>query len=574
MGSKEKDMKHIKRIVFLLTTAAILITGCQNPNGSGEDDNVNAFVVRNVTLSETTKNLYTGNEFYLMAIVTPSTATNQNVFWESDNPDVAAVDGDGHTVSIRGVAEGTAIITVTTQDGGKAARCEVTVLDTPIPVTAIELNTDSLFLVVTESPFILRAQIEPWYANVGNELTWSITPPGIAELSDTSEGTNLAKLVTALAAGEGEIKITSGNGIEAACPIKVATEDFGTDIQDVILRVGESSRLYSVFRPASIVPDIASVTWESADPSIATVTAAGDSGLDSFSARVTGITEGETRLTLTAGGLVSYTDVKVLPAWNIAGDWFFEDFEDYRFNSRNPDLGGTHPLNQTSSAASNHWTVAAGLSNTGATFGQIVTMENSMPATDTLGGQNKVGRSAANGNGNRASQYNFKKIIAGDKVYVEFDWYPASPDVRWGFISLNDRTGTNGNNITNKIISFRSNAAMELSYNVGNIAETQEETDTAAGIRIFESLDSSYYWFHVKLEVDFNAGTVSFEMKHLESGVTESVSNVPLPSDISYNHQIAAMRMFVGRPGTGWRNFCLDNVYFGTAPMPQPQGGN
>jgi hypothetical protein len=426
-------------------------------------------------------------------------------------------------------------------------------------------------MVLTEDPFILRAQIEPWYANTGNELNWAITPPSIAELSDTTEGTNLAKLVTAVAAGEGQITITSSNGIVATCPIKVATEDFSADIENLTLRAGGSSWLYTAFRPASIASDNPpNVTWESENTAVATVLANGNSGLSSFSGRVTGVSAGETRIILTAGTLVSYVNVKVLPAWNISGNWFFEDFEDYRFTSRNEDLGGSHPLNETNSAATTYWTVDPGLSNTGATFGQIVAMENSRPGTDTLGGQNKVGRSACNGNGNRGSQYNFKNAIAGDKVYAEFDWYPGGPSVRWGFLSLNDRTGDRGNNITNKIISFRVNAAMELSYNVGNIPEEQEEENTIAGIRIFESLDSSYYWFHVKLEVDFSAGTVSFVMTHLESGLTETVSNVALPSDISYNRQIASMRLFSGRPGTGWtKELCLDNVYFGTAPMPQ-----
>jgi uncharacterized protein YjdB len=573
MGGKEKAMKYIKKIAITLTVTAILFTGCSNPNGSDDGGDINASVVRNITLSETAKNLYTGNEFYLMAIVTPSTAANQNIIWDSDNPDVAAVDADGSLAIIRGVTEGTATITVSTQDGGKTAWCEVSVQDTPIEVESIVLNADSLFLVVTEAPVILRAQIDPWYANIGNELTWSISPEGFAELSNTTEGTNLARMVTAVSAGEAVITVTSGNDITATCPVRVVTEAFGPDIEDLTLRAGGSSWLYSVFRPASIVtgatpPD---VTWASENPAIATVTAAGTSGLSSFSARVTGVTSGTTRIILTAGNLEAYANVTVLPVWAISGDWFFEDFEDYQFTARNPDLDGTHPLNQTGGLNNmNYWTVAPGLSNTGATFGQIVAMENSMSATETLGGKNKVGRSAANGNGNRASQYNFKTAIVGDKVYAEFDWYPASPDVRWGFLSLNDRTGTNGNNITNKIISFRSNAAMELSYNVGNIPETQEETDTIAGIRIFESLDdASYHWYHIKIEVDFNAETVSFEMKNLESGLTESVSNVLLPSNITYNHQIASMRMFVGRPGTGWRNFCLDNVYFGTVPMPQ-----
>jgi uncharacterized protein YjdB len=492
------------------------------------------------------------------------------------------VNGDGHSISIKGVAEGTAVITATTQDGGKAAQCEVTVRDTPVEVTDITLAANSLSMVIGEAPFILRAQINPWYANVGNNLTWSATPADIITITDTTtEDTNLVKQVSAVGEGDATITITSGNGVTATCTVHVVLEDLAPDIKNVTVRAGSASKLYSVFRPASIVPQVAAVTWESLNPAIATVSAEGSSGLDSFSATVTGVSSGTTRIKITARGLESYAEVTVLPAWNIAGDWFFEDFEDYRFTARNPELSGDYPLNQTAAATVDnpaegvtpvlmqYWTVNPGLTNTAATFSQIVAMENSMPGTDTLGGENKVARHYAAGTGDRGSQYNFRTPIAGERIYAEFDWYPASPGIRWGLISLNDRAGSAGNDVTNKFISFRTNAAMELSYNVGNIAETTEESGTTPGIRLFESLDSSYYWFHIQVAVDFTAGTISFVMTHLETGASESAT-VPLPAEISYNRQIASMRLFLGRADTaGWANVCLDNVYIGTAPMPQ-----
>ena len=54
----------------------------------------------------------------------PSNATNQNVTWSSDKPEVATVDANG---KVTAKAAGTATITVTTEDGKKTATCTVTV---------------------------------------------------------------------------------------------------------------------------------------------------------------------------------------------------------------------------------------------------------------------------------------------------------------------------------------------------------------------------------------------------------------------------------------------------------------
>lgn len=68
----------------------------------------------------------------LTATVAPNEATNKNISWESDKPLIVSVtdNGDG-TADIKGLAEGTATITVTTQDGSFTATCNVTVNPDP-----------------------------------------------------------------------------------------------------------------------------------------------------------------------------------------------------------------------------------------------------------------------------------------------------------------------------------------------------------------------------------------------------------------------------------------------------------
>lgn len=63
----------------------------------------------------------------ITAILLPGMAINQNVTWKTSNSNVVSINPDGLDCEVTGVAAGTAIITVTTQDGEHEASCEVTV---------------------------------------------------------------------------------------------------------------------------------------------------------------------------------------------------------------------------------------------------------------------------------------------------------------------------------------------------------------------------------------------------------------------------------------------------------------
>ena len=78
----------------------------------------------------------------LKATVNPSNATEKTIAWSSDNPSVAAVSNG----TVTAVKAGSATVTVTTQDGGKTARCAVTVKAKTVAVTGISLNKASLTL--------------------------------------------------------------------------------------------------------------------------------------------------------------------------------------------------------------------------------------------------------------------------------------------------------------------------------------------------------------------------------------------------------------------------------------------
>ena len=86
------------------------------------------YPVESVSLDKTSLELTEGDEATLTATIAPDNASNKNVTWTSSNPEVATVE-DGKVIAVKA---GMTTITATTEDGGKTATCEVTVVCDPI----------------------------------------------------------------------------------------------------------------------------------------------------------------------------------------------------------------------------------------------------------------------------------------------------------------------------------------------------------------------------------------------------------------------------------------------------------
>lgn len=79
-----------------------------------------------VELDKTSANMLIGETLQLHATVKPDTATNKTLTWTSDNETVVTVDDNGVLTALQ---TGSAIITVTTNDGGYTATCTVSVTE-------------------------------------------------------------------------------------------------------------------------------------------------------------------------------------------------------------------------------------------------------------------------------------------------------------------------------------------------------------------------------------------------------------------------------------------------------------
>ncbi|MCH5150232.1 MAG: InlB B-repeat-containing protein [Spirochaetales bacterium] len=147
----------------------------------------------------------------LTCVIVPTNATNKSVSWSSSNPNVAKVN-NGEVTS---VSAGTAIITVTTADGGYTATCSITVKgEQEIAVTGVTLNetTKSLEKGAT---FTLTATVSPENAT-NKSVKWTTSNPSVATVNGGK--------VTAIAKGTATITATTTDGAKnASCYVTVTS---------------------------------------------------------------------------------------------------------------------------------------------------------------------------------------------------------------------------------------------------------------------------------------------------------------------------------------------------------------
>ena len=240
--------------------------------------------VTEVTLDKTELTLTEGETETLTATVRPDNADNRKVTWSSDKTEVATVDGAGRVTAVKA---GEAVVTVTTEDGGKTATCKVTVKAKVIGVTEVTLDRTELTLTEGETE-TLTATVRPDNAD-NRKVTWSSDKTEVA----TVDG---AGRVTAVKAGEAVVTVTTEDGGKTAtCKVTVkakAVPVTGVEVNPwaVTLSVRGTSKLSYTIRPADATNQ--NVKWESDNPSVATVDSDGNvRAVSAGVAKVSAVTE-------------------------------------------------------------------------------------------------------------------------------------------------------------------------------------------------------------------------------------------------------------------------------------------
>ena len=223
--------------------------------------------VTGVKLSATVAELTIGNSKQLTAAISPTNATNKGVTWSSSNTNVASVSSSGIVVA---KGEGTATITVKTDDGGYTAACTIRV-SKPSPsvvaVTGVKLSAIGIELPVGGSKR-LSATITP--SNATNKgVTWSSDNTSVAAV-------NSSGLITAKGEGTATVTVrTDDGGYTATCKITVVPV---TAPEKVEISVSADSLKYKETTKVNVseLPVGYTVQYSSSDESIAKVDSNGN----------------------------------------------------------------------------------------------------------------------------------------------------------------------------------------------------------------------------------------------------------------------------------------------------------
>ena len=257
--------------------------------------NKKIYPVESVSLDKTSLELTEGDKATLTATVLPDNASNKNVSWTSSDDKVATVSATGEVTAI---APGKATITVTTEDGAKTAKCEVTVKAKTIHVESITLNETELRLERLDR-FTLTATVKPDNAT-NKEVKWST--------SDDSVVSFFFGDIMARQAGSAIITATTvDGGLTATC--KVTVKEIGAiDVTGISLNkstttlfIGKKETLIATIKPSNATDK--TVTWDSSDPTVASVN----------NGEVTALKAGKATITATAkdGGYTATCEVTV-----------------------------------------------------------------------------------------------------------------------------------------------------------------------------------------------------------------------------------------------------------------------
>lgn len=255
-------------------------------------DNAKPNMFESINLDKNILQLEVGASDTLSIRSIPENTDNQ-IIWETSNPSVATIfDG-----TVQAVSPGVVSIYATSADGFTQATCQVIVSKTIIP-EGISLNKTNLNMLVNETDN-LTVSFQPSEAQTKN-IYWSSSDPSVATV-------NLTGLVTAKKLGRATITAkTLEDTLVATATVNVLANVDGITLshQNVNITVGGTQELSASIKPANVLDK--SVTWVSANTSIATVDNKGN---------ITAESAGTTTITATsADGKYSATcNVKVAP---------------------------------------------------------------------------------------------------------------------------------------------------------------------------------------------------------------------------------------------------------------------
>ena len=285
-----------RRLIALFT---ILLSVSLIATYSCKKEKDKSVAVTEVRLDKTATTLFEGDTEELMATVMPENATDKGIEWKSDNESVATVSQTGLVTALK---DGSATITVITNDGGFSASCEVTVKKKVIAVTGVKLSAASMTLREGDKG-TLTATVEP--ANATNKnVEWWTSDLDVVSVTSTSGGSN--GYVEARGAGKATVTVKTEDGeFSASCEITVEKKEvpvtgIALEQSSLLLPVGNTYALKAHVQPSNATDQ--DIKWGSSNGGVATVDQTG---------KVTAVAAGTVDILATLAGKFARCTVQV-----------------------------------------------------------------------------------------------------------------------------------------------------------------------------------------------------------------------------------------------------------------------
>lgn len=227
---------------------------------------VTVYPLTSIALNKASTTLIEGDSETLSVTYTPANTTDgKTVIWSSNDLSVATVS-DGKVTAVNA---GTA--TITAKVGSQTATCSVTVNAADKPLTGISLNKSSITLT-EEGTEQLTVTYTPLDTTDSKTVTWTSSNNAVAAVD--SDG-----IVTGVKVGTARITASVEN-YTASCDITVMTSTTdpvnkplaAISLNKISMKLieGDTETLSVSFDPVDTTDD-KTITWETADESIATI---------------------------------------------------------------------------------------------------------------------------------------------------------------------------------------------------------------------------------------------------------------------------------------------------------------
>ena len=215
--------KSLLHILVSVSIAAIGFFGvaCSDDdkggNGNGGDENGNVALTA-IALDKTSLLMEVGESVTLNPIFTPANATNKSVKWNCDSSAAEVYEGVVTALSV-----GQATVSVTADDGGYKALCNVEVVadKNAVFVESIEFSEESYAMIVGDV-LTLMPTVLPENAD-NKKLAWSTQDTSIISVDEHG-------MVEALAIGNATVTALATDGSGVSATVAIAVSDPATEV--------------------------------------------------------------------------------------------------------------------------------------------------------------------------------------------------------------------------------------------------------------------------------------------------------------------------------------------------------